>query len=321
MTLTKTPPKIFSRLSDFSQIKGRVRENVLLKDYVYYGIGGPADIFVEPANEEDIRLTLELCRQNNLPFFILGSGTNLLIRDGGLRGVTLFLGAGLPGEIKIIAEDKTSVLIQVPAHWPKAKLLDYALAKGWSGLEFSAGIPGTIGGAVWMNAGTKWGSYGEVIERVKLYKGSLGFLDKSREKMGFKYRGHGEGLIDSETVIVSADLRLSKTKSANEIRALVDEILTYRGGKQPLELPNCGSVFKNPEDSVKGAGRLIEAAGLKGERRGQAMVSLKHANFILNMGNAKSKDVESLINHCRETVKKQFSIELEAEVIILGENS
>ena len=302
-------------------IDGRVREAVVLKDYLAYRIGGPADIFVEPASDLDIQKTVEYCTEQKLPLTIIGSGTNLLVRDGGIRGVVLFLGAGLPGECETLSQDAASILIRVPAHWPKARLLDWALERNFAGLEFSAGIPGTIGGAVWMNAGTKWGSYSDVIERVKFFKPAVGFFEKSRDEMAFKYRGHGEGLLDANTAIVSVELKLSKTKPGAEIRGLVDEILTYRGGKQPLELPNCGSVFKNPENSERGAGRLIEAAGLKGLREGNAMVSLRHANFILNLGNATGHDVETLIAKVQATVVEKFGIALEREVIFLGERA
>jgi UDP-N-acetylmuramate dehydrogenase len=170
-----------------------------------------------------------------------------------------------------------------------------------------------------MNAGTKWGSYAEVIETVRFYSVQKGHYEKSCEEMGFKYRGHGEGLLDGRTAVLSADIKLRKDKPREEIRALVDEILRYRGARQPLELPNCGSVFKNPPDSERGAGRLIEASGLKGLRVGQAQVSLKHANFILNLGGAKAAHVEELIARVQEEVFRQQGVRLEREVIYLGE--
>jgi UDP-N-acetylmuramate dehydrogenase len=303
----------------FKDLKGSVRFNVPLKDYVYYGIGGPADIFVEPKNDLEIQQAVEIFVREKIPFFILGSGTNLLVREGGIRGAVLYLGAGLPGTYQVLSRSGGSVSVRVPAHWPKAKLLSLSLEQGWGGLEFSAGIPGTLGGAVWMNAGTKWGSYSEVIDRVKFFSPTRGFFEKSKAEMNFKYRGHGEGLIDSQTVIVSVDLLLVESVDSAGSRNLVDEILGYRGSKQPLELRNCGSVFKNPEKSERGAGRLIEAAALKGTRIGDAMISLKHANFILNLGNAKSSDVESLIELCKKEVKQKFSIDLEPEVIVVGD--
>lgn len=312
MTTAKWNPKLFGGLA------GSVRYGVPLKDYVYYGIGGPADIFVEPKNETEIQAAIGIFSREKIPFFVLGSGTNLLIRDGGIRGAVLYLGAGLPGAEEILSETASEVHVRIPAHWPKARLLSLGLEKSWAGLEFSAGIPGTLGGAVWMNAGTKWGSYSEVIERVRFFRPSTGFFEKTGAEMDFKYRGHGEGLIDAETVIVSVDLRLPKRADSKESRKLVDEILGYRGSKQPLELRNCGSVFKNPANSDRGAGRLIEGAGLKGTRIGNAMISLKHANFFLNLGSAQAADVEALMELCQRTVLEKFGVRLEAEVIVVG---
>jgi UDP-N-acetylmuramate dehydrogenase len=291
-----------------------------LADYVAFRVGGPAEYLLEPHDEEEIRKAVDAALQAGIPITIVGAGTNLLVRDKGVRGLVIYLGAGLPGELQVLNETPNEVWVRAPSHWPKASLLDYAVEQTWAGLEFSAGIPGTLGGAVFMNAGTKWGSYGEVIERVRLYKPGLGFVEKTREEMGFKYRGHGEGLLEPGTVVISADLKLSKTKAVHEIRALIDEILAYRGGKQPLELPNCGSVFKNPPGSALGAGRLIEACQLKGLRVGDAMISKKHANFILNLGQAKAADIEALIRHVQATVLKEKQIALETEVIVLGES-
>jgi UDP-N-acetylmuramate dehydrogenase len=309
----------FEKFSHLSADQVRVRQNVNLADYVAYKTGGPADVFIEIQTEAVIQEICKICYESKLPFFVLGSGTNLLVRDGGIRGVVLYLGAGLPGEYSVVSEDSENILLRVPAHWPKSRLLALALKNNWAGLEFSAGIPGTLGGAVWMNAGTKWGSYSDVVERVNFFHPEKGFYSKSREEIGFKYRGHGEGLMSLHTIIVSIDLRLSKNKSHDQISQMIDEILSYRGSKQPLERPNCGSVFKNPINSDKGAGRLIEAAGLKGSRVGMAQVSNKHANFILNLGGAKSNDIESLIDQCQRKVFEKFSIQLEREVIILGE--
>jgi UDP-N-acetylmuramate dehydrogenase len=176
-----------------------------------------------------------------------------------------------------------------------------------------------MGGAVWMNAGTKWGSYSDVIQSVRFVHPEKGIFEKNLSELGLKYRGHGEGLMDHETAILSVDIKLLKNKSPADSRKLVDEILAYRGARQPLEFPNCGSVFKNPQNSEKGSGRLIEAAELKGKQIGQAMISPKHANFILNLGAAKSSDVEALIRLCQEKVLEKFKISLEPEVIILGQ--
>lgn len=305
-------------------MKGTLFENAPLSERVAYKIGGPADLLLETSFEEDFKIALEAAARHKVPVTLLGNGTNLLVRDGGIRGLVVYLGQMAPGSgledgIAVLSRQGDEMRIRVPAHCSKARLLEKALEESWSGLEFSAGIPGSIGGAVYMNAGTKWGSYGPIIESVRLYSHAQGFFEKSGSEMGFKYRGHGEGLLDGSTLVISVVMKLGTDKNQSEIRALVDEILTYRGGKQPLELPNCGSVFKNPENSTLGAGRLIEACGLKGSKVGGAQISLKHANFILNTGGATAHDVETLIERVQAEVLAQKGVRLEREVIILGD--
>lgn len=305
-------------------LRGHLYTNAPMSEWVNYRIGGPADLLLEPRSEEDLTRAIQLASELGVPVTIIGSGTNLLVRDGGIRGLVLALAQkGIDpqakADIAVISETKDTVRVRVPAYCAKATLLEWSLEKGYAGLEFSAGIPGTLGGAVFMNAGTKWGSYGDVLKSVRFYSADKGFYERPAEEMGFKYRGHGEGLFDGKTIVWSAELELKKNKLRREILNLVDEILTYRGGKQPLELPNCGSVFKNPENSVLGAGRLVEACALKGLTRGGAQVSLKHANFIQNLGDAKAADVEWLIREIQRTVLEQKKVVLETEVITLGE--
>jgi UDP-N-acetylmuramate dehydrogenase len=302
--------------------RGRVYKNKDLSKVAAYKIGGKAKYFLVPDKDEDVEEVLNVSFKKNIPLFILGSGTNLLISDKGFEGIILWMGPRVSEDIrrsiKIIREDSQNVLVQVPAHFSKAQLLDFSLRKKWSGLEFSAGIPGSLGGAVYMNAGTKWGSYGDVIESVNFVSASKGRFSKTAKEIGFRYRGHGEGLLDGSTLVSSVTVRLNKITPVEKIFSTVDEIYSYRGLRQPLELPNCGSVFKNPPHSEKGAGRLIEAAQLKGTKVGGAEVSLKHANFILNTGAAKAQHVYSLIQKIQNKVYAQFSINLEPEVIFLG---
>jgi len=297
--------------------KGKVRKDFRLAPILYYQIGGAAEYFVEPQNINDVLEVLKLSEEKSLPLQIIGGGSNLLVRDGGISGFVLYLGPGLEGEVEILNETSNDIELRVPAHWAKSQILALALQNKWGNLEFSAGIPGTMGGAVWMNAGTKWGAYSDVISGVHFAHPKKGIYRKEILELGLTYRGHGEGLLDSRTAILSVDLKLTRDKNGKS-RNLVDEILIYRGTRQPLERPNCGSVFKNPSNSERGAGRLIEAAGLKGLQVGNAMVSLKHANFIVNLGGATSQDVETLIEKCQTVVEEKFKIKLEPEVIVLG---
>jgi UDP-N-acetylmuramate dehydrogenase len=296
-------------------VSGGLRESVGLYQYATYRIGGAADIFFEPKNESDLIKALQYVHKSGISFFILGSGSNLLIDDAGYRGVVFNLGPSVKSKITVLREDAEHVWLRVPAWYSKAQLLSDALNHSWAGLEFSAGIPGTLGGAVYMNAGTKWGAYADVIESVRMYHVTQGLVEKPVAEMGFRYRGHGEASLGKDSIVVSVDLKLIKRVQMQTSKDLVQEILAYRGDKQPLERPNCGSVFKNPENSDRGAGRLIEAANLKKRCIGGAMFSDKHANFILNVDRATSDDVKSLIDLAQSEVSKNFSISLEREVI------
>lgn len=306
----------------FKTLSGKLDVEKDLSQSVAYRIGGKARFFYTPAGSEDLLKFLEITEKHSLPLFILGSGTNLLVSDKGFDGVILWMGPTINDsepDVKVLSEDTLSVYVEVPAHFSKAKLLDIALKNNWGGLEFSAGIPGSMGGAVFMNAGTKWGSYGEVITEVELVSLKKQIYTLKSEEIGFKYRGHGEGLLDGKTIVSAVRMKLIKNTPQSEILKKIDEIYSYRGLRQPLELPNCGSVFKNPSNSEKGAGRLIEACALKGTCVGGAEVSLKHANFILNKGAAKAADVRALIQKIQDTVDSKFQIKLEPEVIFVGD--
>ncbi len=299
----------------------RLKRDAKLSGLLYYHIGGPSELLLKNPTDTEIRLALKWGRDFKQSIWILGAGTNLLVADRGLPGLSLYLGPDSSSLPEVISESSSDLLIKVPAQFPKAALLQWAFERRLRGLEFSAGIPGTLGGAVFMNAGTKWGSYADCIEFVNLYSIERGDLRRSRDEMGFRYRGHGEGLLDGQTIVLSVEIRLRKAVSNEEICAsqkLIDEILCYRGERQPLDYPSCGSVFKNPENSARGAGRLIEASGIKGQRQGGAFISDKHANFILNSGNAAASDVLKLIKFAQETVKKDHGISLETEVLRLG---
>ncbi|MEO5667245.1 MAG: UDP-N-acetylmuramate dehydrogenase [Bdellovibrionota bacterium] len=293
--------------------------DVPLGPFAAYTVGGSADILFSPQGEDELIEGLDWAYSNVLPTFVLGSGTNLLIRDGGVRGLVVYLGPQTRSwHLRVIERDADSLLVRVPGAFSKAELLEWSLENGCEGLEFSAGIPGTMGGAVFMNAGTRWGSYANVIESVRIWVPGEGPVEKNVADMGFRYRGHGDGALAHWSVVLTADLRLKISKDPEASRSLVDRILSYRGSRQALERPSCGSVFKNPENSTRGAGRLIESAALKGTRRGGAQLSTKHANFLLNRGNATAADIEELILFTQRRVKEEFGIQLEPEVIVVG---
>jgi len=306
-------------LGHFPKLENGLIKGQLLREKVSFQIGGPADLFVEPVDEAELISVLDYCHKNSLPRFLIGSGTNLLVQDGGFRALVVHVASqAAKKQIRVIAEEADRAVIRVPSFVLKAHLLDWSLENGYEGLEFSSGIPGSLGGGIYMNAGTRWGSYEDVVKSVRFWSAGRGVFELSAAEMNFKYRGHGNKVFESGAIVLSVDIELSKSKNIQSSYSLVSMILSYRGSRQPLNFPNCGSVFKNPENSAKGAGRLIEASGLKGHRIGGAMISDQHANFILNVDHATAEDVKALIALMQQEVMDQFQVSLEPEVILCG---
>jgi len=295
------------------RFKERVLVNEPLGPHVAYGVGGPADILVFPEIEEDLLWLSTISKEHHVPITILGTGTNLLVLDGGIRGISVSLNHGFRDIV--IIENNSKVLVRAGGGVPKATLLEWAISRGFSGLEFSSGVPGTVGGGIFMNAGTKYGCYGDILREIRLFDFVAGPTQFLTNKNDFRYR---EQSVVKNSLVVWATLEL-KTGAPAAMRTEVSRIIQERAEKQPLDYPSCGSTFKNPEGFS--AGRLIEKAGLKGLTSGGAQISEKHANFILNKGTATAKDILTLIEAVKERIKKQFDIELECEVIVLGEDS
>lgn len=293
--------------------KCTVKYNEPIAPYVAYQIGGPADILVFPESEEDLLDISQFSKKENIPITVIGTGTNLLVRDGGIRGITVsFLKAFK--KIELLNQENEKFYIRVGAGVEKPALLSWAIENELTGLEFSAGVPGTIGGGIFMNAGTKYGCYGDILKTLKLYDFETGFRLLDRSQMHFGYR---EQNVVSNSIVVDAEFILSKGHGST-IKLEVERIISERKEKQPLDYPSCGSTFKNPEGYS--AGRLIEKAELKGLCIGGAEISTKHANFILNKNNAKAKDILQLIGIIKATVLEKFNVSLECEVIILGDD-
>ena len=250
-----------------------------------FKIGGPADRFVEVKTVSELQAVLNAVSDGNVPYFILGNGSNLLVPDEGLRGAVLTLQASL------------------------ATVCSFARGQGLTGLEFAWGIPGQLGGAVYMNAGAYGGEMKQVVERVHFLEadGTPGVM--SGEDLAFGYRK--SAFMGTKRIITSAELRLESGAEA-EITAKMEGFMRRRREKQPLELPSAGSVFKRPEGYF--AGTLIEQCGLKGFAVGGACVSEKHAGFIVNKGGATCADVEALIRAIQDTVFQATGVELEPEI-------
>ena len=292
----------------------RVKFEEPLSHYLAYQVGGPADILVFPKNEEELNWIAEKSEKSNTTITVIGTGTNLLVLDGGIRGIVVSLHLAFK-EIEETKKNNASSWIRCGGGVSKPHLLEWAIEKGLGGLEFSAGVPGTIGGGIFMNAGTKYGCYGDILKELRIFDFHTGAHTLSRENVHFGYR---EQTAVKESLVLSAVFELIP-KKASDIRHEVDRIIAERAEKQPLNFPSCGSTFKNPEGYS--AGRLIEKTGLKGHCVGGAEISLKHANFILNKGNATAQDILTLIDIIKARVFKQSGIQLECEVIVLGESS
>ncbi len=281
------------------------KEKVPLARYTTFKVGGPADYLVFPARRQYLLKVLDFLEEEDIAYFPLGGGSNLLVRDGGVRGVVLSF-AGLK---KIELED--GVLV-AEAGVSLARLLSFCLEKGLSGLEFLAGVPATVGGAVVMNAGAFGKEIKDFLEGLLLYQGGeLKYF--RREELLFFYRGLS---LPRGSLVVAAVFRLFST-SPKDVEAAISKFLKIRREKQPLSYPSAGSIFKNP--SLAPAGFLIEAVGLKGMCRGGAEISQKHANFIVNKGGACAQDILALIEIAKERVFREFGIALEEEIRIVGE--
>ncbi|HIE13584.1 MAG TPA: UDP-N-acetylmuramate dehydrogenase [Desulfotomaculum sp.] len=292
-----------------SRIKGRILYGEPLKNYTTWRIGGPAEVLVEPASREDVAAILAFVQEKGLPVTVIGNGSNLLVSDRGVKGVVVRIGEAL-GRVRI-AEER----IVAESGAKLGRVAAIAQAAGLAGLEFSVGIPATIGGAVTMNAGANGASMADVVEAVRIIDYTRGERILDREELDFRYRW--SRLQELQAVGVEVVLKLTPGDPL-EIKRRGERHLQKRRLTQPLEFPSAGSVFKNPPGDA--AGRLIELAGAKGLRVGDAMVSERHANFIINLGNAGAQDVWRLIRRVQEMVWSKFGVGLDLEVKVLGED-
>ena len=274
-------------------------------------VGGPVDALATPPDRASLARLLALCARHGLRRRVIGRGFNTIVRDEGVDGVLIQLSA-----FKRLGERPDGCL-RVEAGVSHASLTRFCRERGLSGLEFGAGIPGSIGGWIAMNAGIPDRETKDAVREIELMSPSGAKLRHiSRDRLGFRYRGL-RGLAPG-SLILSALLEV-RPASRSSVAEAIDQLLARRAATQPLDVPSCGSVFKNPRGSF--AGRLIEAAGLKGERHGGAQISSVHANFIVNTGGATASDVLALIGHARAAVRVRTGVLLEPEVRIWGRSS
>lgn len=282
--------------------------NEPMKNHTTFKIGGPADILVVPHTEEEIIFAITELRINGIPHYIMGKGSNILVKDKGYRGVIIKLLDGFSKlttlESNIICD--AGVLVEDAAK--------YALGKSLSGLEFAEGIPGTIGGAVCMNAGAYNGEFKNIVSEVKVLNDKNEIIILKNNELMFGYR---TSKIQNDSMIVLNTTLKLRYDNHESIRSKMDEFHAMRIDKQPLEYPSAGSTFRRPEGYF--VGKLINECGLKGHSIGGAKVSDKHGGFIINTGNATADDVLSLIEFIKSAVLKQFNVELHPEVKIVGE--
>jgi len=286
-------------------VRGSVFFQAPLREYTSFKIGGPADVVVEPSDIEDLCLVVLQARARKVPLFVVG-GTNLLVRDGGIRGIVVSL-----ARLRGIKEEPGSVLyaeggVGMPT------LIGYAIRHSLAGLEWAAGIPGTVAGCVVMNAGTKLGEMKDSVKAVRMVNMKGQVVDVEAAQVRFEYR---RALLP-RGIVVGVWLQL-KQGVRSEIEKVVKDYLHYRRDTQPLAMPSAGCVFKNPPNDS--AGRLIEAFDLKGVRVGDAEVSMKHANFMVNRGQARATDVIALIGKVRSAIRLRAGVRLDLELKIVGE--
>jgi len=284
--------------------RGHAAVHEPLNKYTSFRIGGPAEYFLEPADKHDLIEAIRYLRRANVPFMMMGRGSNMLVSDDGVRGAVINLEQGL---------NKISVdggRVRVEAGVSMARFVDFCIQHEFAGVEMLPGIPGTVGGAVMMNAGAYGGEISDHCADVEVLRGDS-VVTVPKAEAGFSYRRSGF----QHDIILGASFLLPHGDKGTIINRR-RELLVKRNATQPLNMPNSGSMFKNPQGTH--AAKLIEDAGLKGTIRGKAQISEKHGNFFLNLGGAAAADIIELIKLARDTVRKKFGIQLELEVKLVG---
>lgn len=296
------------QLLDLRQEGINIQEHIPLSRFTFTKTGGPAEFIAFPRTIEQIKRLIEVTKENEIPLTVLGNASNLIIRDGGIKGLVILL-------------NQMNQIIALSDHRIKAyagariiNTSEAAYRQSLSGLEFAAGIPGSVGGAVYMNAGAYDGEIKDVLESVTVLTRDDELKTYTNEEMNFSYR---HSLVqENGAVVLFAIFKLKPAKS-EPIRTKMDHLNALRRAKQPLEYPSCGSVFKRPAGHYTGP--LIIEAGLQGKQIGGAQVSMKHAGFIVNVDHATATDYVNLIHLIQTTIKEKYDINLETEVRIIGQ--
>lgn len=306
----KEGKSVYKEIALFAeQLGAKIEYDAPMKKYTTFKCGGNASLLITPDSIDTLKKIISFCHSKDIKPLIIGNGSNLLVTDNGINGVVIKIGSQM-SEIKLI--DETTIFCEAGASLKS--LCMFALENSLSGLEFAFGIPGNVGGAVYMNAGAYGGEMKDVLYSVNHIdeQGNKGELTKENLDLGYRHSAYTK----NGYTITSAILKLTKTDK-KDIKSAMDDKLQRRKDKQPLEYPSAGSTFKRPEGYFAGA--LIENSGLKGYTVGGAQVSEKHAGFVINKGGATASDVITLISDVQRIVKENFGVTLETEVKIIGD--
>lgn len=288
--------------------KEKIFLNEPMKKHTTFRIGGPADYFIVPTEVEEVKAIVALCEEMGMPYYVIGNGSNLLVADKGFRGVIIQIYKAM----NRVRTEGNVICAQAGASL--AQIAMAALEHELTGFEFAAGIPGTLGGAVRMNAGAYGGEIKDVLVRATVLTKEGEMVELSKEEMKFGYR---TSIVErTGHIVLEAEIELHPGKR-EDIKAVMDDLREKRVSKQPLDFPSAGSTFKRPEGFF--AGKLIQDAGLKGFQVGGAQVSEKHSGFVINTGNATAADVMELMRRVNEKVEDKFGVSLEPEVRRIGE--
>lgn len=299
--------EIYSKMLEFLS-KEQIYLNEPMSKHTSFKIGGPADIFVKPKNIDELKNIIKIAKENNIQTTVIGNGSNLLVKDGGIRGIVI-----KPEfkEIEFLEDNK----VRVGSGVLLSKIANEAYNTGLSGLEFASGIPGNLGGAIRMNAGAYGSEFKDIVISSEYLDEDLNIHEISNEEHEFEYR-HSRFCENKNDIIISTVLQL-KEADKEEIKVKMDENNNSRREKQPINFPNAGSTFKRGEGYI--TAELIDKCNLKGYNVGDACVSEKHAGFIVNKGNATAKDVLELIDIVKKKVYEKFNVNIELEIEVLGE--
>jgi UDP-N-acetylmuramate dehydrogenase len=307
--MAAAPVALPERYADLGALPGvKLLPREPLSKHTYLRVGGPADVLAVPRDEDALVALLAACEAHVWSTFMLGLGSNLLVRDGGIRAVVIRLGAGF----RMVRHEGTSLIAGAAAPLPTVSM--YCVENGLAGMEWAAGIPGTVGGGLVMNAGAHDEDMSMWVASARFVRASGERLTRTHDEIVWRYR---ETDLPPKAIPVEVTLALQAT-DPDTVRAARAALLAHRNATQPVGVPSCGSTFRNPPGHH--AGRLIEAAGLKGHRIGGVEVSTKHANFFLTSPGARAADVLALIHHVQDVVRSRFGVELVPEVKVVGED-